>query len=93
MSDDAKPRKRVKTVGDLRSVLAQAIEEVAAGEMDLNTANTIVKLAGQMNASLLAEVEAARFTLACDNTYRALGALPLDAPLDDTVRIKGALPA
>lgn len=71
-------RRKIKTIGDLRGVLAEAIESVMSGEMDGHAATAVVKLASQINNSLLAEVEVARFTLAQTNAIAALGSLPLE---------------
>jgi hypothetical protein len=48
--------------------------------MDPATAKSVIALAAQVNNSLLAEVKAARFTLAADQTYSAIGALPIGLP-------------
>ncbi len=80
MSESKPARRKLKTVGDLRAILANAIEDVISGDMDVHKATAIVKIASQINASLLAEVEVARFTLAQTNAIPGLGTLALDAP-------------
>ena len=81
------PRK-IQTIGDLRDVLCQSIEAVIAGTMEPATAKSVVALAAQVNNSLLAEVESARFTMAADKTYTALGKLPVGVPVGDVTPLK-----
>jgi hypothetical protein len=72
---------RLKTTGNLRAFLLKAIEDVESGKMDAGRANSIVKIAAQVNASLLAEVEVARIAFqtgrpSSDLSNLSLGMLP-----------------
>lgn len=82
---EKKPRK-LKTIGDLRAILSESIELVMAGKMDPHTASAVVKLSNQINATLLAEIEVGRATLASKNALPALGSLSIsnDAEPDNS---------
>lgn len=49
---------KITTTGQLRSFLADAIEKVANGDMDVHRASQIQKLAGQLTESMYCEVKA-----------------------------------
>lgn len=48
---------KVETTGNLRSELASAMSAVRSGELELDNARTIVKLAAQINESLYSEMK------------------------------------
>ena len=70
---------KIKTAGDLRSFLAKTMEEVRAGEIDLDVASRITKLAGQVNESFYAEIKVAKIRAEAGETLIELGALPLSS--------------
>lgn len=50
----------LRTSGDIRRFLAQAMAEVRSGELELNKAQTIATLSKEITASLNAEVAVAK---------------------------------
>lgn len=80
MSEGKPTRRKIKTVGDLRVMLSEMIEGVISGEIDPHKASAIVKLSSQINASLLAEIEVARFALSQTNKFAPLGSLSIETP-------------
>ena len=50
----------IKTTGDLREFLAMTIEDVASGDIDLDKATHITKLAAQVNESFVGLILALR---------------------------------
>lgn len=67
----------IKTSGDLRDYLCMAIKSVGNGSMDVAKANSINKLAGQINESLYSEVKVAKTTMELGETASAIGKLQL----------------
>lgn len=63
----------IKTTGELRAFLAKAMVDVQSGAMDLDRANRIVKLAGQINESLYAEVKVAKMRFDVNEPPDTLG--------------------
>lgn len=53
-------QKKIKTAGDLRAFLCDAIQKVEGGEMDVEVARNITKLAAQVNESIYAEAKIAK---------------------------------
>lgn len=47
----------IKTTGDLRALIAKAIEDVRDGRISIEKAASIQKLAGRMNESLYSEAK------------------------------------
>jgi hypothetical protein len=75
-----KPSTAVKTTGQLRTMLAEAIEEVAAGTMDLNRAIALHKLSKNIAESMYSETKIAMFRHELAAPQDAFGALPLGDP-------------
>ena len=48
---------QIKTTGDLRALLSQAIEDVKSGKMSIEKAGSIQKIAGRINESIYAEAK------------------------------------
>lgn len=48
---------QIKTTGDLRALLSQAIEDVKHGKMSIEKAGSIQKIAGRINESIYAEAK------------------------------------
>lgn len=69
--------KRVKTTGELRAFLAEVMTEVRTGEIDIEKASRITKLAGQINESMYAEIKVARIRAEAGESMAALGAMPV----------------
>lgn len=51
---------KITNTGELREYLCKAIDDLANGNMDIETARNITKLAGQVNESLYAEVKVSK---------------------------------
>lgn len=84
---------KLKTTGDLRGFLLRAIEEVDAGRMDSGQAASITKLAGQINASLLAEIEVARIMFADNKAASKIGSLEIASDVEGGPKTIDATPA
>ena len=48
---------QIKTTGDLRALLSQAIDDVKCGKMSIEKAGSIQKIAGRINESIYAEAK------------------------------------
>ena len=70
------PRK-VKTTGDLRAILLKTLDEVQSGAMEPSKASAIVKIAAQINMSLLTEAQIGKMNLVASKSVFDLGALPV----------------
>jgi hypothetical protein len=70
-------KREITTSGDLRDYLCMAIKSVGNGSMDVAKANSINKLAGQINESLYSEVKVAKTALELGQTAAEFGRLPL----------------
>lgn len=55
-----KPRKEIKTTGQLRAFLSDTITKVSTGEIGLEEASRITKLAAQVNESFYSEIKIAK---------------------------------
>lgn len=49
----------IKTAGDLRTFLADVLLDIRKGDVDVNKANAIAKIAAQINQSIATEVNTA----------------------------------
>lgn len=47
----------IKTTGELRAFVAEAMEEMKVGDLDIEKAQLVVKLSGRITESLYAEVK------------------------------------
>lgn len=78
-----KQEKEIKTTGQLREVLATAIKAVINGEMPVNDAITVHKLAKNISESLYSETKIAMFRSETGGAVEAFGELALGDPNDD----------
>ena len=69
---------RMKTTGDLRQVLANAIMDVKSGNMDSDTARNITKMAAQITESFYSEVKVAQTMKELGRVVKDFGDLPMD---------------
>ena len=67
--------KTIRTTGELRDFLAMMMVGVKNGDLDLDKARNITKLAGQINESFYAEVKVAKVRADAGQAMDALGAL------------------
>lgn len=67
--------KKIKTTGELRDFLAMMMLGVKNGDLDLDKARNITKLAGQINESFYAEVKVAKVRAEAGQIMPALGAM------------------
>ena len=65
--------KPIKTTGDLREYLCEAIADVVKGDLDLDKAREITKLTTQVNNSLHAEIKAIRLEVDLSRKPKLLG--------------------
>jgi hypothetical protein len=65
--------KSIKTTGELRDFLATMMVGVKNGDLDLDKARNITKLAGQINESFYAEVKVAKVRAEAGAIMPALG--------------------
>jgi hypothetical protein len=70
--------KKIKTTGDLREMLCDAINQVADGTMQPETARNLTKLAGRINDSFHAEAKISRLQIEIGRESSALGKLPIN---------------
>lgn len=68
---------KIKTTGDLREFLADTILNVKSGQLELDRASRITKLAGQINESFYAEIKAAKVRAEARQVVVQLGQLAL----------------
>lgn len=69
--------KTIKTTGELRDFLATMMVGVKNGDLDLDKASRITKLAGQINESFYAEVKVAKVRAEAGEAMQALGSMPV----------------
>jgi hypothetical protein len=69
--------KQMKKTGELREFLLNSINQVASGEMEEAEARNIIKLAGQVNESLYAEVKVTNTKLELGQVTDSFGKLDL----------------
>ena len=67
--------KSIRTTGQLRDFLATMMVGVKNGDLDLDKARNITKLAGQINESFYAEVKVAKVRAEAGQIMPALGAM------------------
>lgn len=75
--------KSATTIGSLREMLVQTIDDLRSDKIDCQKAITITKIMAQVNASLLAEVEIARLDLLAKLPIHQFGSMPVGAPMTD----------
>lgn len=69
--------KKLKTAGDLREFLCEAIQKVESGVMDFETARNITKLAGQVNESIYAEAKVTKLNIETNKPIGSFGSMQL----------------
>lgn len=67
--------KSIQTTGQLRDFLASMMVGVKDGDVSIDKASRITKLAGQINESLYAEVKVAKVRLEAGEVMAELGAM------------------
>lgn len=64
---------KIKTTGQMRDFLATMMVGVKNGDLDLDKASRITKLAGQINESFYAEIKVAKVRAEAGENMPALG--------------------
>lgn len=67
----------IKTSGDLRVYLAMTLQGVKTGDISIEQARTITKLAAQINESIYAEIKNMKVHAELEKPIPDLGTLPL----------------
>lgn len=70
---------KIKTTGELRDFLASMMLGVKNGDLDLDKASRITKLAGQINENFYAEIKVAKIRAEAGVEMGNLGAMPVGA--------------
>lgn len=83
---------KLKTTGHLRAFLIRAIQDVNDGTLDPNRAHAITKLAAQVNASLLAEIETAQMAFKEGKNPSALGEMVICSDIEPSPKTIDAKP-
>lgn len=68
---------KIKTTGELRDFLASMMIGVKNGDLDLDKASRITKLAGQINESFYAEIKVATVRAAAGEEFAKLGEMQI----------------
>ncbi len=68
---------QIKTTGQLRQFLADALLSVKAGEMDADTARNLTKIASQINESIYSEIKASRMMQELQQVSPSMGQLAI----------------
>lgn len=74
--------KEIKTTGQLRTFLAGALTDIESGELELDKAAQITKMAGQLNESFYAEIKTAKIRLDAGEKLTRLGAMEIGETLE-----------
>jgi hypothetical protein len=74
--------KELKTTGQLRTMLANAAKGVLNGDLDIDRAMALHKLAKNISESLYSETKIAMFSHEIGMTAPAMGDLPLGSAQD-----------
>lgn len=72
-------RGKIRTTGELRDFLAEMLLDVKNGDVDLDKASQITKLAGQINESFYAEIKVAKIRTEAGAAMADLGAMAVGA--------------
>ena len=67
--------KPIETTGDIRSMLIGMMEKIEKGEMKIDQAAQITKVAAQINESIYAEIKVARMSIDAGEKKSAFGKL------------------
>lgn len=73
----------IKTTGQLRSVLANAVKGVLNGDLDIERANALHKIAKNITESLYSETKIAMFAHDVGRTVPQMGEMQLGDPNKD----------
>jgi|688.fasta_scaffold736264_2 hypothetical protein len=76
---------KIKTTGQLREFLATMMVGVKTGDLDLDKASRITKMAGQINESFYAEVKVAKVRAEAGEEMVKLGAMPVNEATDVSI--------
>ncbi len=68
---------KIKTTGQLRNFLADMMIGVKNGDLDLDKASRITKLAGQINENFYAEIKVAKVRAEAGEQMPVLGDMPI----------------
>jgi len=68
---------KIKTTGELRQFLLESMSDLKSGKLDVSTANTLQKMASQINESLYAELKAMALIGKLQQEQHPLGQRPL----------------
>ena len=68
---------KVNTTGQLRTFLAKAMIAVQNGDMDIDKASRITKIAGQINENMYAEIKVAKIRAEAGMEMSAFGSVEL----------------
>lgn len=82
----------LKTTGQLRAFLLKAIDDVSTGDLDPNRAHAITKLAGQISASMMAEIEVSRIALKDNQAVAKFGSLEIASDIEARPKTIDATP-
>ncbi len=82
MSEDKKSTKEIRTTGQLRAMLVNAAKGVVNGDMDLDRAMALHKIAKNISESLYSETKIAMFRHEVGESASKFGELPLGDPND-----------
>jgi hypothetical protein len=67
----------IRNVGQLREMIVDAMAAVRDGQMDLDKASRLTKLAAQVNESFYSEIKVARVRAEAGESMPALGTMPI----------------
>lgn len=66
------------TTGSLRAVLLKTLDDVTSGRIDPQQASAVVKIAAQINMSLLTEAQIGRINVLANRPVHSLGEMPIE---------------
>lgn len=67
----------IKNTGDLRKFLVETMENVRSGELEIEKALSVTRLASQVNESFYSEIKTARFLKESGKKYAEMGGLTI----------------
>ena len=68
---------KIRTTGDLRTLLCDLLSKLENGSADLDAARTMVKVAAQVNESFYSEIKVAQVHMEAGRPAADLGNLPV----------------
>ena len=68
---------QISNTGDLRRFIVSTMEQVSSGDIELDKAQSITRLASQVNESFYSEIKTARFLKDAGKDIPKLGTLAL----------------